>query len=476
MWRSLITPAALSSLAVCLSISPVLGQQKAHGCGRGAPPIGGPFVNSDAPDEDYSLDGCYAIEDEDVVRLDEAGRTLWRTQVGKSLGGVRPPHVVHDDDRVYVSDGDGITALDSHRGALLWHTKSPNERMLLSGKMVVGADCGSGAALEAEGHWMFGLAIETGRILFRTRLPRGMDDPLPIREVGGLLLVQQRSFGRDSTGGAILVDQAGRTRLQLREYVLQGICQDDDLILLLSGRIVRLTPSGRTRWEIRCAAGELDGGDLLLMPGGDLLVLYFGRISDSGVNLLRVSPEGGSVKWTTACKPLGVSHSLYRHWAAASLEARRIVVTSHGSYGSFVEWLDAGTGKHLQRSERTGSQPQAQGPPPRDWIDKVRVDYSGFRPIGTSHTYVGTLVVTNVSSEKLPAPVSLVLWPRIIGQKLVEPRPSGFTIGPWSKPYFDLPVGESFDPGESIRIPVRLVNDRQPVEFGTVLLAGPGKR
>jgi hypothetical protein len=89
---------------------------------------------------------------------------------------------------------------------------------------------------------------------------------------------------------------------------------------------------------------------------------------------------------------------------------------------------------------------------------------------------VGEIVVTNVSNETLPAPVSLVLWPRIVGQKMVEPRPSGFTTQLWSKPYFDLPVGQSFDPGESVRIAVRLLNDEQPVEFGTMLFAGPGDR
>jgi hypothetical protein len=105
---------------------------------------------------------------------------------------------------------------------------------------------------------------------------------------------------------------------------------------------------------VPCEAGDLDGGDILRIPGDDLLVLYFNMISDSGVRIFRVSSVNGSVRWTSACKPLGVVHSLYRQWATASLEGNRIRVTSRGSYGSFVEWLDAGTGKQMSRTEKKG--------------------------------------------------------------------------------------------------------------------------
>src|SRR5262249_60797615 len=170
MRSSRIGRISFAALVACLAVLPAHAQEKPPGCGNGAPPNGGPFVDSVAPDANYSLDGCYEIDDEDVVRLDEAGRVLWRSHVNGSLGGVRPPHVVHDDDRVYFTNKDGITALDARDGTLRWHTKCPNERVLLAGDVLVAADCGSGPILDSNGHWLFGLAVHRGQILFRTRL------------------------------------------------------------------------------------------------------------------------------------------------------------------------------------------------------------------------------------------------------------------------------------------------------------------
>jgi hypothetical protein len=172
--------------------------------------------------------------------------------------------------------------------------------------------------------------------------------------MAGLYLVQQESLGRDSVGGAIFLDRGGRTRLERREYVLQGIRQDEDVILLMTGQVARLTPSGESRWIVPCGAGPLGGGDILRMPGRDLIVLYFHTISDSGVEILRVSSEDGSVRWKSTCRPLGVIHSLYSYWATASLEGERIKVMSHASYGSFAEWLEAKSGKQLRRTEDRG--------------------------------------------------------------------------------------------------------------------------
>jgi hypothetical protein len=121
----------------------------------------------------------------------------------------------------------------------------------------------------------------------------------------------------------------------------------------------------------------------------------------------------------------------------------------------------------------------ARGPAPKDQMDKVRLDYSGFRPIGMTSEYVGLVTVTNVSRARLAAPVSLVLWPWISGVEISWPKPSGFTVlsGPWPRPYFDLPVGESFDPGESVQVRVHLRNaSHQSVELRAMLFAGGGDR
>jgi hypothetical protein len=121
----------------------------------------------------------------------------------------------------------------------------------------------------------------------------------------------------------------------------------------------------------------------------------------------------------------------------------------------------------------------ARGPKPTDQIDKIRMEISAFRPIGVSSEYVGRITITNISKAKLVAPVSLAAWPWYTDEEMIEPRPSDFTVlTKWfSRPYFDLPVHESLDPGESVSLDVRLRNpNHSPVEFRAMLFAGPGDR
>jgi hypothetical protein len=114
-----------------------------------------------------------------------------------------------------------------------------------------------------------------------------------------------------------------------------------------------------------------------------------------------------------------------------------------------------------------------------DEIGKVRVEYSGFRPVPGTDDYVGAVTIRNVSTVALPSPVTLVLWPRILGTKIVQPKPSGYTLlsQRWPRPYFELPVGRALEPGESAELRIRLHNPgHQPLEFGCGLYAGEGER
>ena len=54
-----------------------------------------------------------------VVRRDPSGQVLWATPLEGYLGRVRPPHLLADADRVYVTHGDGVTALDRRTGTPL---------------------------------------------------------------------------------------------------------------------------------------------------------------------------------------------------------------------------------------------------------------------------------------------------------------------------------------------------------------------
>jgi hypothetical protein len=85
------------------------------------------------------------------------------------------------------------------------------------------------------------------------------------------------------------------------------------------------------------------------LPGGDLVAFVHGRIYDSGVQLVRLDRGDGRRVWEAICSPLGVFHSQYRHTAAVAVAGGRLTVTSKGSYGAFVEVLDARDGKQLSR-------------------------------------------------------------------------------------------------------------------------------
>jgi hypothetical protein len=89
----------------------------------------------------------------------------------------------------------------------------------------------------------------------------------------------------------------------------------------------------------------------LKIADGGHLVFRYGPISDSGVQLRRLDPEGRTI-WEQNCAPLGVGHSEYYHDVFAHIEGNTIKVISRGSYGTFVERLDLDSGKRIARSVR----------------------------------------------------------------------------------------------------------------------------
>ena len=84
------------------------------------------------------------------------------------------------------------------------------------------------------------------------------------------------------------------------------------------------------------------------LPGGDHIGFSFHPISDSGVDVVRLTPND-KVVWKTHCPGLGVAHSKYKHKAEVAVEGDKVRVLSVGDGGTFVEILDAKTGKSLER-------------------------------------------------------------------------------------------------------------------------------
>jgi outer membrane protein assembly factor BamB len=262
-----------------------------------------------------------------------------------ALNRHREPHLLFDAERVYVAHGDGVTALDVATGQPLWHSKGPGDRLLLSGDLLLAAECGSGEDVRR----LTARATKTGAEVFKVRLSTQDFDALPLREIAGLFLVQ-RHESPDGQGEALLLDRQGQVRHRLDREVVDGRPQDGGLVLLTSKDVLCLSPDGKTLWSVAFEKREWPaGGGLVELPGGDVAAFLYGSISDSGVQVVRVDPCRGKVAWRASCAPLGVDHSKYRHEAALRVEDGQVIVSSRGSAGKFVEWLDLRTGRRLKR-------------------------------------------------------------------------------------------------------------------------------
>jgi outer membrane protein assembly factor BamB len=276
----------------------------------------------------------------EVSRRDLSGRLLWSVRLDGSLGSVRPPHDQCDAERLYLSHDDGVTALDMKTGKVVWHAKGPNDRMLLSGDLLLATECGNGEPITTA------RATKTGAEVFKVRLPTERFEALPIREITCLFLVQKE----DEPGG-LLFDRQGRIFHRFDREVIEGRMQGEDRVFITNRDVVCLSPQGKTLWV---APFEHDlspaGGGFVSLPGGDLVAFLYGQISDSGVQVMRIDPSNGKVAWLRYCSGLRVLHYKYKHQATVTLEEGQVKVNSVGSYGTFVEYLDLGTGRQLKRN------------------------------------------------------------------------------------------------------------------------------
>jgi hypothetical protein len=239
--------------------------------------------------------------------------------------------------------------LDAATGDIRLHMKGPGDRMLLSSGLLLAVDCGLFKG-PGRGRWLVARSTKDGAVAFRVRLPDD-DDWQPIREVvAGLFLVQINERPIDQ-GNALLIDRGGQVWLRLERQVLAVRTAGRDRLLATSRDVVRVSPEGRTMWAVAFPVHQsTGGGDLLELPGGDLISYLYDRNSDSGVQVMRLDPAKGKLVWAATCAPLAVSYSTYRHEATAAVDAGQIRIVSRGPNGTFVETLDLSTGRQLQRT------------------------------------------------------------------------------------------------------------------------------
>jgi hypothetical protein len=280
-----------------------------------------------------------------VIRQDDAGQMVWSTRLNGYLGHVRPPHILADADRVYVTHEHGLTALGGNTGKVLWRSQGPNNGLCLSGNLILATGCDPEWPVSERQGWLTARDVKTGAEVFRVRLPPGYDDPQPIQEVAGLFLVQTLGHG-----GGLMMDRKGEIRHRFNQEIIAGRLLGQDRVFLTSQDVVCRTPDDKTHWAVPFRNRQgFAGGGLMDVDGGDLVAYLYGQISDSGVQVVRLNPQTGQEVWQTYCSGLGVWHSQYSHKATVLLDRDHLKVTSRGSEGTFVELLDIQTGQSLGR-------------------------------------------------------------------------------------------------------------------------------
>jgi outer membrane protein assembly factor BamB len=336
-------------LVVVALVWPLVGMGPGMGTGgdKASSPMGDEF-----PGKTKTSPPKIAMEkDNKIVKRDGSGKITWSTTLDGPLGRHRDPHLLLDPDRVYVSHGDGVTALEEKTGRVLWHTKGPSDRLYLSGNLLLATDC-TGGEVGVEGRFVSARAVANGKEVFKVRLPAKDFDPQPIVEVAGLFLVQICEAA-DGKGSAFLIDREGKVRHRFDREVVAGRVIGKDRVFLTSEDMVRVRPDCKVLWTIPVGLHQWpSGGGLVDLPGGNLLAFQYGVISDSGVHVVRVDPAAGKVVWQAHCAPLGVSHSKYRHQATVVVEEKQVKVTSRGSFGRFIEVLHLESGRQVQRTSR----------------------------------------------------------------------------------------------------------------------------
>jgi len=291
----------------------------------------------------------YGADRDNAVSRRDGDRVAWTTKLAGPVQGVRDPHLVSDNRRVYVTDGDGITALDAATGKVLWRSKGPSDRLLLSGDLLLAADCGLSDRIEKEGRFFTARGVADGKEVFRVELPKRNEfDPYPIREVAGMFLVQSRGWGKVPSE-AFLVTRAGKVWYRNEREILDAVSADGILVLNLGESVVGLDEQARRIWVFPNDGRGPYAGRLVQVPGGDLVAYYYSPNSDSGVSLQRFDPCKGTVRYRATCKPLGVDHSKYRHEATVTVEKRALKIVSKATGGTFSELRDLDTGKLLER-------------------------------------------------------------------------------------------------------------------------------
>ena len=330
LWVGLLLLAIFSTAALLVGSSDTLGWL------RGWPSLGDPeaaFAELEETWPRFVLDDVKGR----VFKEQAPGKAEWITPVAGNLGRSRPPHLLFDAERVYFTQGEGVTALDARNGKCLWHSPGPHDLLCLSGDLLLAAGGG-----------LFARSVQTGEVKFKVALKSD-----EVRLLADLFLVQGGEYYPVWVENALLVDRQGHVRHHFNRKVIDGLKLGDDYVFLTGKDVVCRSRTDQERWSVPFdRPTRFWCGGLLLLPDGDLLAFLYCPISDDGVQVMRIHPQAGEQVWRADCDGLGVMHSYYTHRAKVEVsKGKYLKVMSKGSYGSFVELIDLQSGQKLSRKE-----------------------------------------------------------------------------------------------------------------------------
>jgi outer membrane protein assembly factor BamB len=280
-----------------------------------------------------------------IERRDPDGHLRW-TKTFPGLRSIRPPDVALGPDRVIVAIRSAIHAFDDATGAPVWTANVHGNRLTVVGDTAYSTMCN----VPTGDHWLIGIALVDGTRRFRAALPIGCDPWLAT--VNDWLIVVDQALRK-----TMVFDLAGKLAATFDEIAEGTAAQlygggfrvGDATLLVTEEHVLAIDRRGRVLWRRGHLENTFVGGNAFAaLPGGDVVIANYGQINDSGVDVIRLHPDG-SLVWRSCLAPLLVDHSAYQHLVYLDVRGDDLFVVSQGSYGGFLEQLSLATGARALR-------------------------------------------------------------------------------------------------------------------------------
>jgi hypothetical protein len=269
----------------------------------------------------------------DAVRLRVArGAERWtaaNAATGAAPGVTAARRLLFADRVVLPRAGGGLVGLDRASGAVVWQrAEVPDALLVADGSLLAAAGRVGGKPCFAM------IAIANGAPGCRAELTE-----MPSRLVPG-----PRGVALVSGSQVAVHDRTGPRLFQRPVVVGDFVAGRDGWFTQVRGKLESWSRTGEVVWSVACVCAEFENQRLCATPAGDVLVVTFMDMADSGFTV-RCHAEGdGALRWTCIDQGLGIAHSKYWHHVQVRMLGNRALVTSQAAGGNFGVLFDATDG------------------------------------------------------------------------------------------------------------------------------------